>query len=95
MESFRNDIPAGLAAVLKRMTAKNPDDRYRTPAAVAVALGPYTQAGVPAAAAAPARPVPAANVDDTPLPAALAAESPGRLPRAGTVRAATNDDTSA
>jgi serine/threonine-protein kinase len=45
VESFRDDVPAGLSAVLKRMLAKNPDDRYQTPCAVTVALGPYFRAG--------------------------------------------------
>lgn len=43
LESHRPDVPAGLAAVVKKMMAKNPDDRYRTPAAVAAALSAFAR----------------------------------------------------
>ncbi len=43
LESFRSDMPSGLSRVLKRMLAKNPDDRFQTPAAVAVALAPFVR----------------------------------------------------
>jgi serine/threonine protein kinase len=39
----RPDAPAGLEAVLERMTAKDPDSRFATPAAVAEALEPFAQ----------------------------------------------------
>jgi serine/threonine protein kinase len=39
--SARDDIPAGLVAVLDRMLAKDPADRYATPADVADALTPF------------------------------------------------------
>ena len=35
-------MPAGLAAVVEKMMAKKPEDRYPTPAAVAAALAPWT-----------------------------------------------------
>jgi serine/threonine protein kinase/Flp pilus assembly protein TadD len=35
---LRRDIPASLIAVIRKMTAKAPEDRYRTPAQVAAAL---------------------------------------------------------
>jgi hypothetical protein len=38
----RGDVPAGLAAVLARMLAKEPGDRFATPAEVAAALAPFT-----------------------------------------------------
>src|SRR5262249_2556315 len=38
-------VPAGLAAVVARMTAKDPAGRYRTPAEVAGALAPFAHAG--------------------------------------------------
>ena len=43
IECFREDVPATLTAVLKRMTAKKPEDRYQTPASLAVALMPFTR----------------------------------------------------
>jgi serine/threonine protein kinase len=44
VESVRGDVSAGLSAVLQRMMAKGPDQRFQTPAAVALALAPFTQA---------------------------------------------------
>ena len=38
----RPDVPAGLAAVLDRMLAKDPADRFASPAQVAEALRPFT-----------------------------------------------------
>jgi len=37
----RSDIPEELAAVLDRMLARNPDERYATPSEVATALAPW------------------------------------------------------
>jgi hypothetical protein len=39
---LRPEVPAGLAAVLDRMLAKVPADRFQTPAVVAEALRPFT-----------------------------------------------------
>ena len=39
IEAFRKDVSPGLCAVLKRMMAKKAEDRFQTPAALAVALG--------------------------------------------------------
>src|SRR5262249_61905746 len=39
------EIPAGLAAVVARMTAKSPADRHATPAEAATALAPFTKIG--------------------------------------------------
>ncbi|HKB38472.1 MAG TPA: protein kinase [Gemmataceae bacterium] len=44
---WRNDIPPGLSAVVERMMAKRPDQRYQTPAEVAVALQPFCSAILP------------------------------------------------
>jgi len=55
IEKVRPDVPPALGAVLRKMTAKRPEDRYLTPAAVADALAPFCHiAGpVPAPVAAP------------------------------------------
>lgn len=42
-------VPAGLANVLRRMVAKQPDDRFATPAEVAAALAPFCAGSNPAA----------------------------------------------
>jgi formylglycine-generating enzyme required for sulfatase activity/tRNA A-37 threonylcarbamoyl transferase component Bud32 len=44
LETVRVDLPDGLAAVVRRMMAKQPADRYQTPGAVAEALAPFVQA---------------------------------------------------
>ena len=41
IQSRRADIPDGLAAIIHRLLAKNPADRYATPDEVAEALAPY------------------------------------------------------
>jgi hypothetical protein len=71
---LRPDAPAGLAAVLDRMLAKSPGDRYATPAEAAEALRPFAAGadlvrllGTDRAAAGAATPAAAA----TPGPAAL------------------------
>jgi serine/threonine protein kinase len=40
---FRSDIPEGMSTVLKKMMAKNPDDRYATPREVEEALAPFAK----------------------------------------------------
>jgi serine/threonine protein kinase len=41
VEQLRTDLPASVAAVLRRMMAKRPDDRFQTPAEAAQALAPF------------------------------------------------------
>jgi serine/threonine protein kinase len=43
IRELRPDVPEGLAAVLEKMIAKDPAQRYQTPAAAAAALAPWTQ----------------------------------------------------
>jgi serine/threonine protein kinase len=54
---LRADVPRGLAAVLRRLLAKDPARRYPAPADVAAALQPFAAgADLPALLAAPGRP---------------------------------------
>src|SRR5262249_7808856 len=39
----RRDVPPELSAVIQKMLAKRPEDRYQTPGALAAALGPFCQ----------------------------------------------------
>jgi serine/threonine protein kinase len=52
IEQFRQNLPQGLAAILKKMLAKRAEDRYQTPGEVASSLAPLAQGG-PAVATAP------------------------------------------
>ncbi|HEY1377600.1 MAG TPA: protein kinase [Gemmataceae bacterium] len=45
--AVRPDVPAGVARVIDRMLAKDPADRYQTPAEVAAALDPWTVTPIP------------------------------------------------
>lgn len=76
IDEFRTDVPAGVAAIVNRMMAKRPEDRFQTPASVALSLLSFTRRTdsgiVPVLKGALARP----NRDDTPLPQALAGQPP-------------------
>lgn len=48
LNEFRTDVPAELAAIVARMIAKAPADRFQEPADVARALAPYFKQGVKA-----------------------------------------------
>lgn len=43
LTTLRSDVPAKLSKVITRMMAKNPAERFQTPAAVAEALAPFSQ----------------------------------------------------
>ncbi len=49
LSELRQDLPPGLEAVLRRMIAKNPADRFQTPAELAAAIAPFAmpRAGIP------------------------------------------------
>jgi serine/threonine-protein kinase len=47
IRDIRSDVPEGLAAVLAKMLAKNPDDRYESAADVAEALRPFIREAEP------------------------------------------------
>jgi serine/threonine-protein kinase len=49
LASERDDVPAGLAAVVGKMMAKRPEDRYPTAGEVAAALDPFCRTGPVAA----------------------------------------------
>jgi hypothetical protein len=49
LAALRPGLPNGLAAVVARMTAKRPEDRYNTPAEVAAALVPFCRGTTPSA----------------------------------------------
>jgi serine/threonine protein kinase len=74
----RPDVPDALPAVLRRLLAKSPADRYATPAEVAAALQPFTSLSGPAAATTSPPAVPVAPPTAS-QPVALS--SPRRLRR--------------
>jgi tRNA A-37 threonylcarbamoyl transferase component Bud32 len=74
IREFRPDVPAGLAAVLERMIAKEPGQRFQTPAEVAAALAPWAQTGAPPPRLPAARPGPTGDT----LPVDAAATLPTR-----------------
>jgi serine/threonine protein kinase len=47
IRTVRPEVPEGLAAVVTRMMAKDPAQRYPSPAAVVEALAPWTQTSIP------------------------------------------------
>jgi len=79
IEGFRSDVPAGVIAIVKRMMAKQPEERFQTPASVALALMPFTRR-VPSLTGSGSLPALKSSYaptgrDDTPLPPALALRS--------------------
>ena len=46
VDQLRPEIPTGVASVIRRLMAKHPDDRYRTPDELAAALEQLTRTGV-------------------------------------------------
>jgi serine/threonine protein kinase len=43
VELIRSEVPAPVAGIIRRMMAKNPEDRYQAPAEVAEALAPFCE----------------------------------------------------
>ncbi len=79
IESFRNNVPEGVLAIVKRMIAKKPEDRYQTPASLALALLPFTRragGGVTLPTLRPAKKM----GDDTPMPPRLIVSQVTMLP---------------
>jgi serine/threonine-protein kinase len=88
VESLNPEVSPALSALLRRMMAKKPEDRFQTPAAVAMALMPFVRKSstgiIPirrdvlrAALAGEAKPLP----DDTPMPGALRPQAKPAAPR--------------
>ena len=79
LDLLRPEVPSGMAAVVGRMMAKQPSDRYRTPAEVADALAPFCKASTQGQGVktepAPSPPAVETASSDTPAPAITAAIS--------------------
>jgi serine/threonine protein kinase len=45
VEQFRSDVPPEVLAILRKMTAKDPQERYQTPGEVAAVLEPFSVSG--------------------------------------------------
>jgi serine/threonine-protein kinase len=43
LDLYRRDIPQAVSAIVARMLAKKPEDRFQTPASVALALAPHAR----------------------------------------------------
>ena len=76
IRELRPEVPEGLAAVLERMMAKEPAERYQTPAEAAEALAPWTQAPVPPP---PPEEMPELRPSARAAGAGMAADSPASL----------------
>jgi hypothetical protein len=44
VRSLRQEVPVPLEAIVAKMLARNPDDRYQTPSMVCFALTPFAKA---------------------------------------------------
>lgn len=80
IEEFRADVPPALTAIIKRMTAKKPVDRFQTPASAALALAPFVRRmplGSGSGCTLPTlrRILPPKERDDTPIPSNLAVKA--------------------
>lgn len=51
LSKFRDDVPAEVEAIIAKMMAKRPEDRYQAPAEVATALAPFAKLTTSSAAA--------------------------------------------
>jgi serine/threonine protein kinase len=99
IEAFRDDVPPAVSALLQRMLAKWPEERFQTPAALAMALMPFLRAtSQPQAGGLLQNPKEASSdkrKDDTPLPIALGGQLDQTVPRLSRVDPRRGVDTSA
>jgi serine/threonine-protein kinase len=80
---FRDDVPAEVAALIDRMMAKEPADRFKTPASLALALTPHSRrkSGVRSSGRLSALRRSSRNRDDTPIPSVLVGQpKPAKAP---------------
>jgi serine/threonine protein kinase len=57
MEELRPEVPSAVARIVRKLMAKRPEDRYQTPAELAVDLAPWSRMAEPDAAGAAAEPL--------------------------------------
>jgi serine/threonine-protein kinase len=73
VQGLRPDVPGEVAAIVHRLLAKKPEDRFQTPADLADALGwavrNPTRTPVPARGSSPEHPAPAASAQSAPVAA--------------------------
>jgi serine/threonine-protein kinase len=75
VSAFRQDVPEPVLAIVARLMAKHPRERFQTPAELAEALQPYALSGPTPWA--PYRPPSGPNLDATATPAEDLATAPG------------------
>jgi serine/threonine-protein kinase len=83
VEEIRLDVPAAVAALVRKLMAKDPAGRFQTPAEVAAALAPLAAAGAverPALVRAPAPSDPGSSTNLTPMDAVPAVGEVATLP---------------
>lgn len=69
LEQLRPEVPTEVAAIVRRMMAKQPENRYQTPRDIAAALAPWCRAGEsPAVVPTEWLPSLEMSADQTPLP---------------------------
>jgi serine/threonine-protein kinase len=90
LSEFRNDVPAEVEAIVRKLMARRPADRFQTPAELAAALGPFAVSGpipwaVPPAAIPIAEPVAAADDCEVGVLNALDGSSENLSPLSATV----------
>jgi formylglycine-generating enzyme required for sulfatase activity/serine/threonine protein kinase len=84
IEKLRPEVPAGVSAILRKLLAKKPEDRYQTPAELAAALAPFSKPTTPSQAEIRMVPVamPAMPPLDSDVPVAMAAGTLESVPLA-------------